>query len=86
MYENFAEKLVIYDPLNREMKACAGQNMTPKQAELLQIINGLKPLNSKNLNAPISIKLQDELERLFKTMLEKCNTEIQSHIKLAEKH
>lgn len=83
-YEDFAEKLIIYDPLNREIKDASGQSMTVKQAELLSIIKALAPFDTSGLKVPISTKVLDEVEKLFSVLKEKCDSGLQDLIKQAE--
>lgn len=71
LYMNFAEKVELYDPLDRPLPSEDDVQSITTQ-ELLQRINELTAIDGSLLNAPIPQKQMSFLDNLFKQAFEAC--------------
>ena len=78
LHGSFAEKVELYDPLDRPLPSEEEQQSVTTQ-ELLGKIMELKPIDGRLLNAPIPSKHLSFLDQMFRFSFEECE-------KIAEKY
>lgn len=64
-FADFAWKLEIYDPLEREIMNEDSENQALERDELLEEIGDLSPLVGSSLNVPLNEQMMEDLNNLI---------------------
>lgn len=62
-YQNFAYKLALFDPLDREICDDSGNSQTTKVEEILKTIKDMPAIKGTDMDMPLSSGLHSLFER-----------------------
>ena len=81
---SFANKLVIYDPLDRPIPR-EGENQALKQTDFVDTLNKQHSVTTQNLLYPLDQKHIDSIEIQFKGYFQECMDISNMYIEIARK-
>lgn len=79
-FHQFAQKLEIFDPLDREIKGQSDENQAINRAKLKQEVERMRGIEGRHLNAPMSNNVVGNLFTMFEQNERECTEIAKAHI------
>lgn len=79
-FHQFAQKLEIFDPLDREIKGQSDENQAIGRSKLKQEIERMRGIEGRHLNAPVSNNVNSSLFKMFEQKEKECSEIAKAYI------
>lgn len=79
-FHQFAQKLEIFDPLDREIKGQSDENQAIGRSKLKQEIERMRGIEGRHMNAPVSNNVNESLFKMCEQKKKECSEIAKAYI------